>query len=79
METSTRITVPLSQPERAALFASAQNAFRDPRAQARYLLRLVLLGAEESPPAAPTNSNRAGDVLADTSAAADVSTIPSHP
>ena len=74
-----RITVVLDSAEAAALRNAARADLRRPRDQVRHILRLALLGAEESPPAAPTNSNRAGDVLADTSAAADVSTIPSHP
>lgn len=39
----TRITVPLSKDEFQALQKSAQQDYRDPREQARYLLRSILL------------------------------------
>jgi hypothetical protein len=39
----TRITVPLSREEFSALQASAQQEYRHPRDQARFLLRSILL------------------------------------
>lgn len=74
------VNLVLNEPEAAALRSAARADLRRPRDQARHLLRLALLGVEDSLlDGVPTNSNRAGNVLADTSAAADVSTIPSRP
>lgn len=50
----TRISVPLSQEEFAALTRLAQQDYRHPRDQARVILRSVLLGNS-----APTNSKSA--------------------
>lgn len=48
----TRITVPLSKQEFTALQASAQQEYRHPRDQARFLLRSILLRDQS------TNDNR---------------------
>jgi len=67
METRS-LTIVLGTEERSALYDSARRECRRPQDQARYLLRLALLGAEESPPAAPaapatsSNDKRAEDV-----------------
>lgn len=50
----TRITVPLSKEEFEALRTAAQTDYRHPREQARYLLRIILLGEQE-----PENSKTA--------------------
>lgn len=44
------ISLVLNEPETDALRQSAQRALRRPRDQARYLLRLALLGTGEIPP-----------------------------
>ena len=46
MNYHTRITVPLSKQEFEALYQSARTDYRHPREQARYILRLALLGAQ---------------------------------
>lgn len=50
-----RITVPLSREEFIALSKTAQDEYRHPREQARYILRSVLLGKLDS-------SNKNSDV-----------------
>ena len=46
MNYHTRITVPLSKQEFEALYQSARTDYRHPREQARYILRLALLGEQ---------------------------------
>ena len=60
----TRITVPLSKEEFEALQDSAQQDYRHPREQARYLLRSLLLNNHS------TNANSDAQTLAGPVAAA---------
>lgn len=55
-----RITVLLSQEELTALRVAADREFRNPREQARYLLRNALLGSPPGPP--ERNDNGAAKV-----------------
>jgi hypothetical protein len=64
MNEYTRITVPLSKDEFAALRDTAGNEYRHPRDHARYLLREALGLTGETRP----NANRASEILADPSA-----------
>lgn len=61
-----RITVPLSKEEFEALMCSARQAYRQPREQARFLLRNLLLGTNSQVPNKNSDaiSYQAGSVAA---------------
>lgn len=58
MKMMTQISVPVTVEERSALAALAEKELRHPRDQARYLLRLALLGAGDDLPT-PTGEGKA--------------------
>lgn len=67
MNYHTRITVPLSKQEFEALYQSARTDYRHPREQARYILRLALLGEqtqESKNPSAATLPERTANGFA---------------
>lgn len=69
MQAIRRVTVPLTEDECNALRRLANAELRDPREQARYLLRAALGLTGDAQIAMPQNAkNGAGIVLADTSA-----------
>ena len=70
MQVTKRVTIPLTEEECEALRAAANAELRDPRDQARYLLRQAL-GIGSNQVLLPKKDNHAGNVLADTNVIAE--------